>query len=78
MSTLLVVHHALSPATHELLEAVLVGARDPDIEGVDVGVRAAPAASLPDMLDADGYLFGTTATPHVGRAETLSGRKSAY
>lgn len=59
--TLLVVHHTPSPATRELLEAVLSGAKDPDIEGVDVVVRPALAAVIPDMLDADGYLFGTTA-----------------
>ena len=59
--TLLVVHHTPSPSTRELLEAVLSGARDPEIEGVDVIVRPALAAVLPDMLDADGYLFGTTA-----------------
>ncbi|BBY79043.1 flavodoxin family protein [Mycolicibacterium pulveris] len=59
--TLLVVHHTPSPATRELLEAVLEGARDPGISGVDVEVRPALAATLPDMLGADGYLFGTTA-----------------
>ena len=59
--TLLVVHHTPSPATRELLEAVLAGARDPDITGVDVVTRPALAATIADMLDADGYLFGTTA-----------------
>ncbi|MCV7098868.1 flavodoxin family protein [Mycobacterium palustre] len=59
--TLLVVHHTPSPGTRELLEAVLAGANDPEIEGVDVVARPALAATLPDMLDADGYLFGTTA-----------------
>nr|WP_090344178.1 flavodoxin family protein [Mycolicibacterium malmesburyense]CRL75470.1 multimeric flavodoxin WrbA [Mycolicibacterium malmesburyense] len=59
--TLLVVHHTPSPGTRELLEAVLAGAKDPDIEGVETVVRPALAATLPDMLDADGYLFGTTA-----------------
>lgn len=59
--TLLVVHHTPSPGTRELLEAVVSGAKDPDIEGVSVVVRPALAATLPDMLDADGYLFGTTA-----------------
>ncbi|KUH98662.1 flavodoxin [Mycolicibacterium acapulense] len=59
--TLLVVHHTPSPGTRELLEAVLAGAGDPDIEGVETVVRPALAATLPDMLDADGYLFGTTA-----------------
>jgi len=59
--TLLVVHHTPSPGTRELLEAVLAGANDPEIEGVDVVVRPALAATVSDMLDADGYLFGTTA-----------------
>ncbi|MBU8813038.1 flavodoxin [Mycolicibacterium goodii] len=59
--TLLVVHHTPSPATRELLEAVLAGAKDPDITGVDVVTRPALAATVTDMLDADGYLFGTTA-----------------
>ncbi|OBJ61228.1 flavodoxin family protein [Mycobacterium sp. 1423905.2] len=61
MTTLLVVHHTPSPATRELLEAVLAGANDPEIHGVDVVSRPALSATLPDMLDADGYLFGTTA-----------------
>jgi len=59
--TLLVVHHTPSPATRELLEAVLAGTHDTEIEGVDVEVRPALAATVPDMLGADGYLFGTTA-----------------
>jgi len=59
--TLLVIHHTPSPATREQLEAVLAGANDPEIDGVDVVVRPALAATVPDMLDADGYLFGTTA-----------------
>ena len=61
MSRLLVVHHTPSPATRELLDAVLAGARDPEITGVDVVVRPALAATVSDMLDADGYLFGTPA-----------------
>jgi multimeric flavodoxin WrbA len=59
--TLLIVHHTPSPATRELLEAVLAGANDPEIEGVDVVTRPALAATVPDVLDADGYLFGTPA-----------------
>lgn len=58
---LLVVHHTPSPGTRELLEAVLAGAKDPEIEGVEVVVRPALAATVADMLEADGYLFGTTA-----------------
>ena len=61
MSRLLVVHHTPSPATRELLDAVLAGAHDPEITGVDVVVRPALAATVTDMLDADGYLFGTPA-----------------
>ncbi|WP_210687486.1 flavodoxin family protein [Mycolicibacterium sp. GESEQ-9] len=59
--TLLVVHHTSSPATRELLEAVLAGARDPEISGVTVKSMPALAATVTDMLAADGYLFGTTA-----------------
>lgn len=59
--TLLVVHHTPSPATRELLEAVLAGAHDPDISGVEVLAKPALAATVSDMLAADGYLFGTTA-----------------
>ena len=58
---LLVVHHTPSPGTREVLEAVLAGANDSEIQGVDVIVRPALAGTVPDMLDADGYLFGTTA-----------------
>lgn len=61
MSTLLVVHHTPSPPTHELLEAVLAGAADPDIEGVTVRCVPALGVTVPDVLDADGYLFGTSA-----------------
>ncbi|QRY49358.1 flavodoxin family protein [Mycolicibacterium septicum] len=59
--TLLVVHHTPSPATRELLEAVLAGTHDPDISGVTVESKPALAATVTDMLAADGYLFGTTA-----------------
>ena len=61
MKRLLIVHQTPSPATRELLEAVVAGARDPEIRGVEVITRPALAASVTDMLDADGYLFGTPA-----------------
>lgn len=61
MTRLLVVHHTPSPAIREVLDAVLAGTRDPEITGVDVVVRPALAATVADMLDADGYLFGTPA-----------------
>jgi multimeric flavodoxin WrbA len=61
MSTLLIVHHTPSPHTQEMFEAVLAGATDPEIEGVDVVRRAALAVTPSDMLAADGYLLGTPA-----------------
>ena len=61
MARLLVVHHTPSPATQELLEAALAGARDDAIEGVDVVTRPALVASDVDALEADGYLLATPA-----------------
>lgn len=61
MPTLLVVHHTPSPPTRELLESVLAGAADPDIENVTVRSVPALGATVPDVLGADGYLFGTSA-----------------
>jgi len=59
--TLLLVHHTPSPATAELFDAVLRGATDPEITGVDVVRRAALAATASDVLAADGLLLGTPA-----------------
>ncbi|WP_018638097.1 flavodoxin family protein [Parafrankia elaeagni] len=61
MSTLLIVHHTPSPTMQAMLEAVLAGARDEAIEGVEVVVRPALAATAVDVLAADGYLLGTPA-----------------
>jgi multimeric flavodoxin WrbA len=58
---LLIVHHTPSPATHTLLHAVRDGATAPGIEGVEVVLRPALAATAVDVLDADGYLLGTPA-----------------
>ncbi len=58
---LLIVHHTPSPHTHEMFEAVVSGATDPEIEGVEVVRRAALSVSATEMLDADGYLLGTPA-----------------
>ena len=60
-ATLLIVHHTPSPHCHEMFEAVLSGATDPEIEGVDVVRRPALTVSATEMLDADGYLLGTPA-----------------
>ncbi|AKK27203.1 flavodoxin family protein [Mycobacterium sp. EPa45] len=61
MKRLLMVHHTPSPHCQEMFEAVLSGATDPDIEGVEVVRRAALTCSATDMLEADGYLLGTPA-----------------
>jgi flavorubredoxin len=59
--TLLIVHHTPSPAVHAMVEAVVRGAIDDQIEGVTVITRAALSATASDVLDADGYLLGTPA-----------------
>lgn len=61
MATLLVVHHSPTRSTEQLLEGVLTGARDDEIEGIDVVVRSALEATAEDVLAADGYLLGTPA-----------------
>ncbi|MFD2421709.1 flavodoxin family protein [Amycolatopsis pigmentata] len=61
MAKLLIVHHTPSPNVQAMLEAVISGATTEEIEGVDVVRRPALAATVPDALDADGYLLGTTA-----------------
>lgn len=59
--TLLIVHHTPSPHCQEMLEAVVAGATDPEIEGVEVLRRPALTVSPVEMLAADGYLLGTPA-----------------
>jgi NAD(P)H-dependent FMN reductase len=44
-----------------MLEAVLAGARDPDLTGIDVVVRPALSATPSDVLEAHGFLLGTPA-----------------
>lgn len=61
MARLLVVHHSPTGTMRRLTDAVVAGANDDDIEGVDVVVRQALEASAQDVLSADAYLLGTTA-----------------
>jgi multimeric flavodoxin WrbA len=61
MATLLVVHHSPTDTVRELTDAVVDGANDDAIEGVEVVVREALSAHADDVLAADGYLLGTTA-----------------
>jgi NAD(P)H-dependent FMN reductase len=58
---LLIVHHTPSPHCQEMFEAVLAGATDPEIEGVEVVRRPALTVSAVEMLQADGYVLGTPA-----------------
>jgi NAD(P)H-dependent FMN reductase len=59
--TLLIVHHSPTPTVRSLADAVVAGAHDDAIEGVDVVVRPAVEAGAADVLAADGYLLGTPA-----------------
>jgi flavorubredoxin len=58
---LLVVHHTPSPSVQMMLESVLAGTGTEEIEGVEVRVRAALAATAVDVLEADGFVLGTPA-----------------
>lgn len=61
MKQLLVLHHSPTPLLRSLTDAVIAGATDDAIDGVDVNVVAALEVSIDDFLSADGYLLGTPA-----------------
>lgn len=61
MARLLVVHHSPTRSMQSLLDAVLAGAGDDAIEGVEVVVRPALEATAEEVLAADGYVLGSTA-----------------
>ena len=61
MPTLLIVHHTPSPAVHALFEAVLAGATNDALEGVEVVTSAALTAGPAEVLAADGYVLGAPA-----------------
>ncbi len=65
MARLLIVHHSPTPGVERLSDAVVAGARDDAIEGVEVTVRtaleAASAEGAEDVLAADGYVLVTPA-----------------
>ena len=61
MPRLLVVHHSPTRAMQALLESLLAGANDEEIEGVEVVPRPALEATSDDVLAADGYLLATPA-----------------
>jgi multimeric flavodoxin WrbA len=61
MARLLIVHHSPTDTVRSLTHAVVAGAGDEAIQGVEVVVRAALEAGADDVLGADGYLLGTPA-----------------
>ncbi len=61
MKRLLVVQHTPTDNLGSIADAVLAGARHPDLEGVEVQVLPALEAGIDDVLAADGYLLGTPA-----------------
>ncbi len=61
MARLLVVHHTPSPALHSMLDRVLDGAGQPEIDNVEVVTAAALTTTPVDVLDADGYVIGSPA-----------------
>jgi len=61
MPRLLIVHHTPSPALQAMLEAAVAGAHDPELDGAEVAVLPALAATVTDVLAADGFVLGTPA-----------------
>ncbi|OUL98952.1 flavodoxin family protein [Variovorax sp. JS1663] len=55
--TLLIVYHSMTGGTRQMVEAAHAGA-SPDT-GIEVRLLQAAQASAPDVLAADGYIFGT-------------------
>jgi hypothetical protein len=60
MKRLLVVAHVPSPNTTRLRDAVLAGARNPDIDGVKIIAKTPFEAGPGDVLAADAVILGTT------------------
>jgi multimeric flavodoxin WrbA len=61
VSKLLIVHHSPTSSVRSLTDALVAGASDDAIEGVDVEVVPALDASADDVLAADGYVLATPA-----------------
>ncbi len=56
---LLIVYHSATGGTQRMLDAVVAGARDPEIRGIEVCVRAALVATAAEVHSAAGILLGT-------------------
>ncbi len=61
MAVLLIAHHSPTRATRALTDALVAGARDDAIEGVQVRPCEALTTTADDLLAADGYLLATPA-----------------
>jgi len=61
MPRLLIVHHSPTASLRRLTDAVVAGAHDEALDGVEVIVRPALEATADDVLASDGYLLGSTA-----------------
>ena len=56
---LLIVFHSQSGSTKQMADAVIRGARSPDVDGVEVRVKPALEADSSDLLWADALILGT-------------------
>ena len=56
---LLIVYHSQSGTTSQMANAVIRGAQNPDITGVDVRTRTALEATAGDLLWCDAFILGT-------------------
>ena len=61
VTVLLVVHHSPTRSVRALTDAVVAGAGDDALEGVEVRAVAALEATADDVLAADGVVLGTSA-----------------
>ncbi len=56
---LLIVFHSQSGSTSRMADAVIAGATDDDVDGVEVRVVSALEANAEDLLWCDGFILGT-------------------
>ena len=56
---LLIVYHSQSGTTAQMADAVIRGARSPDIDNVEVRTRTALEAMAADLLWCDAFILGT-------------------
>lgn len=59
MKRLLIVYHTQSGSTSRMADAVVRGAKHPDVDGVEIIVREALDATAEDLLACDGFILGT-------------------